>query len=232
MNAHVSSCRPQPSFRVVEAGQRVHERVGVRRNTMAEMLEIIADIGDDSRLFPAARPGSSPAQAWRHRCRRRAPTTRSRPIETDPRRGSRGLAAVDPARRPGGKASRMTTTGAASSACPITSEAAAAISSAKPLTLISSSGRTGRAVRANQSAQEAGVLDRDARCSLTPRTSEAVVYHHREIDPPVAAASPRAQRRRAAVRMLRQQKRRAERRPPAPHSIWSTPAFAMMNPSL
>ena len=43
---------PAPSeLRVVEAGQRVHQRVGVRRDMQAEMLEIIADIGDDKQIL-------------------------------------------------------------------------------------------------------------------------------------------------------------------------------------
>ena len=65
---------PAPAeLRIVEAGERVHQRVGVRRDMQAEMLEIIADIGDDKQIVSPARSGSSPARAWRHRCRRRAP---------------------------------------------------------------------------------------------------------------------------------------------------------------
>ena len=42
---------PTPSqLRVVEAGERVHQRVGVRRDMQAEMLEIIADIGHDKQI--------------------------------------------------------------------------------------------------------------------------------------------------------------------------------------
>ena len=42
---------PTPSeLRVVEAGKRVHQCVGVRRDMQAEMLEIIADIGDDEQI--------------------------------------------------------------------------------------------------------------------------------------------------------------------------------------
>ena len=42
---------PAPSeLRVVEASKRVHQRVGVRRDMQAEMLEIIADIGDDKQI--------------------------------------------------------------------------------------------------------------------------------------------------------------------------------------
>ncbi len=42
---------PAPSqLRVVEAGKRVHQGVGVRRDMQAEMLEIVADIGDDKQI--------------------------------------------------------------------------------------------------------------------------------------------------------------------------------------
>ena len=52
---------------------------------------------------------------------------------------------------------------------------------------------------------KAGGANRDARCSLTPRTSEAVVDHHREINSGQRCQTI-SQRRRAAVRILRQQK--------------------------
>ena len=63
---------PAPSeLRVVEAGERVHQRVGVGRDMQAEMLEIVADIGDDDEIVAARRSGSGPARAWRRRCLRR-----------------------------------------------------------------------------------------------------------------------------------------------------------------
>ena len=49
---------PPPSqLRVVEAGKRVHQRVGVRRDMQPEMLEIVADIGHDEEIVRPVRSG-------------------------------------------------------------------------------------------------------------------------------------------------------------------------------
>ena len=44
-------------LRVVEAGKRVHQRVDVRRDRQAEMLEIVAGIGDDEQIVRRQRCG-------------------------------------------------------------------------------------------------------------------------------------------------------------------------------
>ena len=139
------------------------------------------------------------------------------------------LAAVDTGadqRKP-----RMRTTGDASSAWPITSEAAAATSSAKPTTLASSvlpnrSGRPRRSISAGRPA--------------TPIATPAVPWRHgrpklslittaRSI--PVAAARPL--RSVSALRSGFSGNRSARDAPSAgPTFDWSTPAFAMMKPSL
>src|ERR1700722_8435546 len=147
---------PAPAeLRIVEAGERVHQRVGVGRDMQAEMLEIIADIGDDDEILRLR----DPAQAQRELGAADAAGERDHKIPTHRNRssfeGRMRLAAVDSGadqRKP-----RMRTTGAASSACPITSEAAAATSSAKPMTLTSSfrpkrSGRPRRSISAGRPA--------------------------------------------------------------------------------
>ena len=101
---------------------------------------------------------------------------------------------------------RTRTAGSPSSAWPINSEAAAATSSAKPMTLTSSvrpnrSGRPRRSINAGKT----GDADRDAGGSLAPGTPEAVVYNDRDIDPG-HPREPAAQRLRATIRILRQQK--------------------------
>ena len=197
---------PTPSqLRVVEASKRVHQRVGVRRDMQAEMLEIIADIGDDEqivlgftiRLRPSASlaPPIPPDRA----------TTRSRLIETDPHLGDERCWPPSIQERTS-LSPRIRTAGSASSAWPITSEAAAATSSAKPMTLTSSlrpnrSGRPRRSISAGRPATPIATLGG----SLAPGTPETVVYDHRDIDPG-QRRQPAAQRLRAPIRILRQQK--------------------------
>ena len=51
---------PTPSqLRVVEAGERVHQRVGIRRDMQAEMLEIVADIGHDEQIVRRQDPAEA-----------------------------------------------------------------------------------------------------------------------------------------------------------------------------
>ena len=87
---------PAPSeLRVVEAGQRVHQRVGVRRDMQAEMLEIVADIGDDEQIVRR----QDPAQAQRELGAADAARQRDHEIPAHRNRSSFGertmLAAVD-----------------------------------------------------------------------------------------------------------------------------------------
>src|SRR5580692_508218 len=121
----------------------------------AEMLEIIANIGDDEQVVRLDDPaeaqrelGATDAAGERHH---KIPTHRNRSSFE----GRMRVAAVDSGadqRKP-----RMRTTGDASSAWPMRSEAAAAISSAKPMTLTSSvrpkrSGRPRRSISAGRPA--------------------------------------------------------------------------------
>src|SRR3984885_5733136 len=147
---------PAPTkLRIIEAGERVHQRVGVRRDMQTKMLKIIADIGDDEQILRL----DDPAQAQRELGATDAAGERDNKIPTHRNRssfeGRMRLAAVDSGadqRKP-----RMRTTGDASSAWPMRSEAAAATSSAKPTTLTSSfrpnrSGRPRRSINAGRPA--------------------------------------------------------------------------------
>ena len=54
---------PAPSqLRVVEASKCVHQRVGVRRDMQAEMLEIIADIGHDKQIVLRQDPAEAQSE--------------------------------------------------------------------------------------------------------------------------------------------------------------------------
>ena len=114
------------------------------------------------------------------------------------------LAAVDSGadqRKP-----RIRTAGSASSAWPIRSEAAAATSSAKPMTLTSSlrpnrSGRPRRSISAGRPATPIAtpaVPWRQGRPKLSFMTTATSI--------PVSRLQPAAQRLRAPIRILRQQK--------------------------
>src|SRR5579871_664044 len=221
---------PAPTeFCIVEAGKRVHERVGVRRDMQAEMLEIIANIGDDDEIFGL----DDPAQAQRELGAADAAGERDDKIPTHRNRssleGRMTAAAVDSGadqRKP-----RIRTTGDASSAWPITSEAAAAISSAKPMMLASSlrpkrSGRPRRSIKPGRPAAPIAtpvVPWRHARPKLSFITTARSIA--------VAAARPVLS---AAALRSGSSGNRSARCPPSPGSTfdWSTPAFAMMKPSL
>ena len=109
----------------------------IGRDMQAEMLEVVAGIGDDDQIVAAA---AIAAQAERELgaadAAGQCDASRSRAHRNRSSSGGRiRLAAVDAGadqRKP-----RTRTTGGASSAWPITSEAAAATSSAKPTTLTS-----------------------------------------------------------------------------------------------
>src|SRR5271168_4386777 len=109
---------PTPTeLRVVETRERVHQRVRVGRDMQAEMLEIIADVGDDKQIVRL----QDPAQAERELGPPDAPGQRDHQIPTHRNRSSFGertmLAAVDAGadqRKP-----RIRTTGDASSAWPM-----------------------------------------------------------------------------------------------------------------
>src|SRR6516162_11433526 len=88
---------PTPSeLRIVEARKRVHQRVDVRRDMQAEMLEIIADIGHDEQIVPR----HDPAQAQRELGAANASRYGNHKIPTHRNRSSfeerMMLAAVDP----------------------------------------------------------------------------------------------------------------------------------------
>ena len=68
---------PAPAaLRMVEPGERVDQRVEVGRDREAEMLEIVAGIGDDGERAAARATRRGRAPAWRRRCRRTARRTR------------------------------------------------------------------------------------------------------------------------------------------------------------
>ena len=126
---------PAPAaLRIVETGERVHQRVDVGRDRQAEMLEVVAGVGDHDEF--AGRQHAAQAErelgaadAARERDHARWGCGRQRNRSSSAERTS--AAPVDASAlqlRP-----RTRTAGCASSASPITSEAAAAISSAKPV---------------------------------------------------------------------------------------------------
>ena len=86
---------------VVEAGQHVGQRVDVGADLQAEMLEVVAGVGDDQQLVGAAARGSGPRPAWPRRHRR----TGRRPVLCSPEhvlgRGPHQLGGRVVGRRPG-----------------------------------------------------------------------------------------------------------------------------------
>src|SRR5262249_48769889 len=118
---------------IVEAGENIGQRVDVGRNAQSQMLEIVAGIGDNQqflgrqdaaqteREFRAADPaGQRHDESFAHRnMSSAAGRTSSDAALSGPRQ-------VRP---------RTITTGWPSAPCPITSDAAAAISSACPVIL-------------------------------------------------------------------------------------------------
>ena len=65
---------------VVEAGQHVGQRVDVGRDLQAEMLEIVAGVGDDQKLVGRQHAAQAQAPAWPRRHRR----TGRRPVPCSP----------------------------------------------------------------------------------------------------------------------------------------------------
>ncbi len=210
---------PAPTeLRIVEAGERVHQRVGVGRDVQAEMLEIVADIGDDDADPPACTIRLRPSASLAPPMPPDSATTRSRLIETGPRLQERMmLAAVDSGadqRKPRIRNDRRRLVRLAHDE---RGGGGDLIRETNDADLERSAEQVGPSAQIDQRGQT-GDPDRDARGSLAPRTSETVVDHDREIDPG-RAAEPAAQRLRAAVRILRQQKRAMTRHPQAPRSI-------------
>src|SRR6266567_4034373 len=119
-----------PGDGIVEAGQHVGQRIDIGRDAEAEMLEIVARVGDNQQFVRRQHAAQAKRQLGA------ADTARQRHDETAAHRNmsslagrtrlAAGLAALFQVRP------RTSTTGCASSPWPITSEAAAAISSAKP----------------------------------------------------------------------------------------------------
>jgi len=195
---------PTPSqLRVVEAGERVHQRVGIRRDMQAEMLEIVADIGHDEQIFRRQDPAEAPARAWRPRCLRIEPPRdpgsskqilvrgtndagrrrfRSGPAQpTDQDRRERLIRLTHQERGGGGDLVGETDDGE----------------------LEPSAKQVGLPAQIDQRGQTSGA-DRDAGGSLAPGTTETVVYDHRDIDPG-QRRQPAAQRLCTPIRILRQQ---------------------------
>ena len=182
-------CRPQPSFALSRPGERVHQRVGIRRDMQAEMLEIVADIGDDKKIVRLDDPaqtkrelGAADAARERHH---KTPAHRKRSSFAGTNEAGRRRLRRGPAQATDKHA------GGASSACPIKSEAAAAISSAKPMTLTSSlrpnkSGRPRKSISAGRPAAPIAtpaVPRRQGRPKLSLMTTAISI--------PVSPASPR-----------------------------------------
>src|SRR5208282_3112510 len=123
-----------PQLRFVEAGEGIEQRIDIRRDREPEMLEIVAGIGDDGQrsgrqdaIEPECELGAAdPARQREHAHRKRSCSAG----RTKAAAGTSGADQVRP---------RTSTIGIASSACPIKSPAAAAISSAKPVSVTSNS---------------------------------------------------------------------------------------------
>ena len=190
--------------RVVETGERVHQCVGVRRDMQAEMLEIIADIGDDEQIVRLQDPAEAerelgPADASRQGDHKIPNSSKQILVwgtnDAGRRRFRRGPAQApdqDNRRRlirlahheRGGGGDLIRETDDADLKLP-----------AKQI---------GPSAQIDQRGK-AGDADRDPGGSLAPRTAETVVYHDGEIDPD-HRREPAPQRLRAAIRVLRQQK--------------------------
>jgi hypothetical protein len=120
--------------------QRVEQRIEVGRDLETEMLEIVAGIGDYGSAYRAAERGTARAPAWRRRPRPTvpAPARDCRSSEQVVLRRTDQVGGRRIGRRPGKAAhqrDRHRLVG-----WPMTSEAAAAISSAKPVSVTSSFG--------------------------------------------------------------------------------------------
>src|SRR5947209_8969906 len=126
---------PAPSeFRVVNAGERIKERVDIGRNREAEMLEIVAGIGDDGQLSRGQNAIETEGQLGAaDPARQRQHAHRKRSCSAGRIKAAPGASGADQ------RSPRTSTIGTASSACPINSPAAAAISSAKPVSVTSNS---------------------------------------------------------------------------------------------
>ena len=123
---------PPAGLRVRDAGERVHHRVEIRRHVEAEMLEVVAGVDGDDELL-----GRQHARESRRELRA-ADAARER-NDHRKRSWSRGRwsSRAPPSRR-ASVTPRISTTGRPSSACPMTADAAAASSSAKPTSVICS----------------------------------------------------------------------------------------------
>ena len=131
---------PSPAaLLIVEAGKHVHEGVEIGRDREAEMLEVVAGIGDhheigrghhaaqaEHQLGATDATGKGDNEASRRR-RGRAPVHRNKSSSGGRISDPPGVAA------PVQDSPRTSTTGCASSACPMMSDAALAISSANPV---------------------------------------------------------------------------------------------------
>src|ERR1043166_1174800 len=158
---------PPALLRIAHAGERVHERVEIGRNSEPKMLEVVARVGDDNQ--PLRRHDAAQAQ---------------RKLGAADPAGKRHHGAIGIARDPphrnksssGGRTSvrpalagafharpRTSTTGIPSAAWPMTSEAAAATSSAKPTMVVCN-------VRPNRSGlpRKSSTAGRPAAPSATP----------------------------------------------------------------
>ena len=67
MKVQVSSRRPQPRSRIVEAGERVHQGVEIGRDGEPQMLEVVAGIGDHQQVGGRQDAAQARARAWRRR---------------------------------------------------------------------------------------------------------------------------------------------------------------------
>src|SRR5205823_14146646 len=126
---------PAPSeLRVVDPAESVEERVDIRRNREAEMLEIVAGVGDDGQLSRRQNAVEAEGQLGAADSpRQRQDAHRKRSCSAGRIRAAAGTSGADQ------RSPRTSTIGTASSAWPISNPAAAAISSAKPVSVTSNS---------------------------------------------------------------------------------------------
>src|SRR4051794_32460161 len=128
---------PPAEFRIRLPRQRIEQRVEIGRDRQAEMLEIIAGIGDNGQhirqqdAVQAERELGAPDAAGQRQHRAVFPGHRNRSCSGGRTSATPGASGADHDRP------RTSTIGVASAAWPCTSEAAAAISSAKPVSVTS-----------------------------------------------------------------------------------------------
>src|SRR5215472_4045076 len=149
---------PAPAkFGIGEASEGIEQSVDVGRDREAEMLEIVTGVGyhhQRSRWQDAVEAERELGAADSARQREHeplGPAHRKRSCSAERTRAAAGRSGADQARP------RTSTMGTASSACPIKSPAAAAISSAKPVSVTSNSlpKRSGRPRRSTNEGNPA-----------------------------------------------------------------------------